>query len=176
MRIIAGQYKRRLLDFPKNDPDLRPTKDMVKEALFSIIGARIAGARFLDLYAGSGAIGLEAVSRGAREAVLVDQDTRFIRSNIKKLGCPNVRVYRSDVPRALKILASRAESFDLIFLDPPYRQGLLAVSACFAILNPAGLLIAETAADRAPELPPNARIQDERCYGSTKILFFEQKI
>jgi 16S rRNA (guanine(966)-N(2))-methyltransferase RsmD len=117
MRIIAGQYRHRLLDFPKNNPALRPTKDMVQEALFSIIGARVDGARFLDLYAGSGSIGLEAASRGAREAVFIDQDTQFIRSNIKKLGCPNVQVYCSDVPRALKILAARAENFDLIFLD-----------------------------------------------------------
>ncbi|MDR2428464.1 MAG: 16S rRNA (guanine(966)-N(2))-methyltransferase RsmD [Candidatus Margulisbacteria bacterium] len=176
MRIIAGQYRHRLLDFPKDDPDLRPTKDMVKEALFSIIGARIANARFLDLYAGVGSIGLEAVSRGAREVVFVDQDTQFIRSNIKKLGCPNVRVYRNDVPRALKILAARQETFDLIFLDPPYQQGLFAVSACFAILKPAGLLIAETAAEQTPELPAAARVTDARRYGSAKILFLEKKI
>jgi 16S rRNA (guanine(966)-N(2))-methyltransferase RsmD len=175
MRIIAGQYKHRLLAFPKNDPDLRPTKDMVKEALFSIIGARVNGARFLDLYAGSGSIGLEAVSRGAREAVFVDQNTQFIRGNIQKLGCLNTRVYHSDVPRALKSLAAKTENFDIIFLDPPYRRGLLAVSACFAILNPAGLLIAETAADYTPELPPEVKIRDERRYGSAKLLFLEKK-
>ncbi|GBR73042.1 16S rRNA (guanine(966)-N(2))-methyltransferase RsmD [Candidatus Termititenax aidoneus] len=174
MRIIAGQYKRRLLDFPKNNPDLRPTKDLVKEALFSIIGARVVGAQFLDLYAGVGSIGLEAVSRGAREVVFIDRDTRYIQANIKKLGCENTRVYRNDVPRALQILAARKENFEIIFLDPPYQQGLLAVSACFAILKPAGLLIAETAAVRTPELPPDARITDERCYGSAKILFLEK--
>jgi 16S rRNA (guanine(966)-N(2))-methyltransferase RsmD len=174
MRIIAGQYRHRLLDFPKDNPELRPTKDMVKEALFSIIGAHVVGAQFLDLYAGVGSIGLEAVSRGAREAVFIDQDTRYIQANIKKLGCANVRVYRNDVPRALKILAARKENFDIIFLDPPYQHGLLAVSACFAILKPAGLLIAETAADRAPELLPDIRIADERRYGSAKILFLEK--
>ncbi|MDR1324167.1 MAG: 16S rRNA (guanine(966)-N(2))-methyltransferase RsmD [Candidatus Margulisbacteria bacterium] len=174
MRVIAGQYRHRLLDFPKNSADVRPTKDMVKEALFSIIGGRVAGAQFLDLYAGVGSIGLEAVSRGAREAVFVDQDTQFIQRNIQKLGCLNVRVYRNDVPRALKILAARKENFEIIFLDPPYQQGLLAVSACFAILKPAGLLIAETAADRAPELPPDVHIADERRYGSAKILFLEK--
>jgi len=174
MRIIAGKYRHRLLDFPKDNPDLRPTKDMVKEALFSIIGARIAGARFLDLYAGVGSIGLEALSRGACEAVFIDRDPRYIYANVQKLGCSGVRIYRNDARRALSVLQKKKEIFDIIFLDPPYRDGLLAVSACFGILRPGGLLIAETDADTAP--PPDARIIDERCYGAARILFLEQKL
>ncbi|GBR76654.1 16S rRNA (guanine(966)-N(2))-methyltransferase RsmD [Candidatus Termititenax persephonae] len=174
MRIIAGQYRHRLLDFPRHNSALRPTKDMVREALFSIIGARIVGARFLDLYAGTGALGLEAISRGAREAVFIDQDLQYARANVQKIGCRNARLYRNDARRALRILQTKQEAFDIIFLDPPYQDGLLAVSACFAILRPAGLLIAETA-DEAARLPPDARIADERRYGSTKILFLERQ-
>ena len=174
MRIIAGKYRHRMLDFPKDNPDLRPTKDMAKEALFSIIGARIKDARFLDLYAGVGSIGLEAVSRGARAAVFVDRDVRYIRANTQKLGCTNIRIYRNDAQRALSILQKKKEVFDIIFLDPPYRDGLFAVSACFGILRSGGLLIVETDTSTVP--PPDAQIADERRYGSTRILFLEQKL
>jgi len=175
MRIIAGKYRRRILDFPKNKPELRPTKDILKEALFSIIGARITDANFLDLYAGIGSIGLEALSRGAREAVFIDQEVQYIQANVKKLGCENVRIYRNSADRALKILAAKKEIFDIIYLDPPYRKDLLEVSLKniyrFAILKKGGLLIAETA--REHKLPPEFVIVDERCYGSSKILFLE---
>ncbi|MDR1997735.1 MAG: 16S rRNA (guanine(966)-N(2))-methyltransferase RsmD [Candidatus Margulisbacteria bacterium] len=174
MRIIAGKYRHRILDFPADRLELRPTKDMVKEAVFSIIGARITGAKFLDLYAGTGSIGLEAVSRGAREAVFIDQDTRYIAANVQKLGCANTRVYRNKTARALAILAAKKELFEIIYLDPPYAGGLFAVLACFAILVPGGLLIAETASKGAPPLPPAVKIADERRYGSTKILFLER--
>ncbi|MDR2431790.1 MAG: 16S rRNA (guanine(966)-N(2))-methyltransferase RsmD [Candidatus Margulisbacteria bacterium] len=176
MRIIAGQYRRRLLDFPRNDPDLRPTKDLLKEALFSIIGARIVNAKFLDLFAGSGSIGLEALSRGAAEAVFIDQNVKYIYANIEKLGCANARVYRNKADRALEILGAKKENFEIIYLDPPYQKDLLAVSlknVCrFGILKKGGLLIAETA--RKCILPPEFKAADERIYGSAKIIFLEQ--
>lgn len=175
MRIIAGKYRHRILDFPKNDPALRPTKDMAKEALFSIIGERIVDAVFLDLYAGVGSIGLEALSRGAREAVFIDQEVKYIYANAKKLGCTNARIYRNKVDRALEILSKKKELFDIIYLDPPYQKNLLEVSLKkiyrFAILKKTGLLIAETA--REHKLPPEFKILDERKYGVTKILFLE---
>ena len=175
MRIIAGKYRHRLLDFPKNEPELRPTKDMLKEALFSIIGARITDAKFLDLYAGVGSIGLEALSRGAREAVFIDREVRYIHANVKKLGCANARIYRNKADRALEILAAKKEIFDIIYLDPPYQKGLLEVSLKniyrFGILKKDGLLIAETAKEH--KLPPEFKLNDERRYGSAKILFLE---
>ena len=126
MRIIAGRFKGRRLDAIKGGT-VRPTSDRVKESIFSILGARVIDANFLDLCAGTGNIGLEALSRGANSATFIDRDYRSIRiieSNLRQCnlnrGGPEVQLIKLDVQRGLTSLAKRKACFDLIYLDPPY--------------------------------------------------------
>ncbi len=125
LRIIAGRWRGRKLDFPAR-PGLRPTPDRVRETLFNWLQPVIPGAHCLDLFAGSGALGWEALSRGAAGVVMVDSDrsvVKNLRDNGKRLGAEGLTVLQG---RALEYLAgSPAGPFDIVFLDPPYRQGLL---------------------------------------------------
>lgn len=154
MRIIAGEFRSRVLAGPKG-METRPTSDRLRETLFNVLAPRIAGARFLDLYAGSGANGLEALSRGAREAVLVEQAApavAAIRGNMAALGVgARARVDQVAVRRWLGN-AARGDMapFDIIFLDPPYDAAeeyagaleLLGGSAA-GLLGPEGLVVVE---------------------------------
>jgi 16S rRNA (guanine966-N2)-methyltransferase len=152
MRVITGKYRGRVLKGPKRQ-GLRPTAERVKEALFNIIGARIEDADFLDLFAGTGGIGIEALSRGAKSVVFVDANPaslKLLHSNLYFIGSKdNLRIIHADAKRALKMLAREQKSFDLIFLDPPFEAGLLeqAVHTIFAVnlLKTTGFLIAEHA-------------------------------
>lgn len=122
LRIVGGEWRRRVLQFPDAE-GLRPTPDRVRETLFNWLGQDLTGMRCLDLFAGSGALGLEAASRGAEKVVLVEQNPRVaeaLLSNIRLLqAADRVELVRQD---ALKFATSTAQTFDLIFLDPPYRQ------------------------------------------------------
>ena len=130
MRIIAGEMRSRKLKAPEG-MDTRPTADRVKEALFSILGSRVYGARVLDLYGGSGALALEAVSRGADSAVVCDLSAKacaVIQENIDTLGCgEKVRLLRMKDTAALSALQKKGDAFDLIFLDPPYRMSTVPI-------------------------------------------------
>jgi len=120
MRIIGGIYKGYEIKMPKG---IRPTSGLVKESIFNIIGNRILGAKVLDLFCGSGAIGLEALSRGAQSATFVEKNKRVVRvlmKNIKKLDCSDVDVISMD---AMKL--SLDSTYDIIFADPPYDMGYL---------------------------------------------------
>jgi len=124
MRIIAGTFRSRPLKSLKKLA-IRPTSDMLRETLFNILGPRVAGARFLDLFAGTGAVGIEAVSRGAELVVLVEKHrpaARLIGENLALLAiAEGARVLATDVLAAIgKLEAERCESFDFVFLDPPY--------------------------------------------------------
>ena len=124
MRIIAGTFRSRHLKSLKKLA-IRPTSDMLRETLFNILGPRVAGARFLDLFAGTGAVGIEAVSRGAELVVLVEKHgaaARLIAENLALLEiAAGARVIAADVLAAIaKLEAERAEAFDVVFLDPPY--------------------------------------------------------
>ena len=127
MRVIAGSARSLPL---KTVPgmNVRPTTDRIKETLFNILSPYIPGARFLDLFSGSGAIGIEALSRGAREAVFIEKDRRAlecIRDNLSFTKLKDkARVIPSDVLRALGSLREEKQPFELIFMDPPYGQGL----------------------------------------------------
>src|SRR5512132_75419 len=127
MRIIAGALKGRRLATPKGDTT-RPTADQVRIALMDTLMPRLPGARFLDLFAGAGGVGLEALSRGAARAVFVEQDAGAVTAlqlNVATLRVKSAtRVLRADAVRALNRLAADGERFDLIFLDPPYDAGL----------------------------------------------------
>lgn len=120
MRIIGGIYKGYEIKMPKG---IRPTSGLVKESIFNIIGNRILGAKVLDLFCGSGAIGLEALSKGAQSTTFVEKNKRVVRvlmKNIKKLGCSDVDVISMD---AMKL--SLDSTYDIIFADPPYDMGYL---------------------------------------------------
>ena len=126
MRVIGGYYRHRKLVYPENDPSIRPTKDRIREAFFSIVGD-LENKTFLDLYAGSGSIGIEAISRGADLSVFVDHSEsalKYVKENIKTLGIEDrSKVILSSDLGALKLLASQGYQFDVIYLDPPYELG-----------------------------------------------------
>ena len=160
MRIIAGKCRGRVLRTPglgSVNAGIRPTADRVKEALFSILGNRIRGAKVLDLYAGTGALGLEALSRGADRAVFVDNGDAalaLLNKNVELCGFSERSIIiRRDLTRGLAFLPGLAPAggFDLIFLDPPYRQGSVALFlnglADLPLLAPDGLVIAEEGAE-----------------------------
>ena len=179
MRIIGGKYKSRVLaEFPGTD--VRPTGDRVKESLFNILSLKIGGARVLDLFCGSGALGLECLSRGAKEAVFNDfssESIRLLEKNMKALGVvkgAEGKVYTLDFSVCLDGLKG---GFDLIFLDPPYRfeYGVPALEkiARRGLLNENGIAVYER--DR----PFEERIDglekyDERRYGRTYLTFFRK--
>ena len=125
LRIVGGEWRRRVLSFPDAE-GLRPTPDRVRETLFNWLGQDLSGLACLDLFAGSGALGLEAASRGAGKVVLVERNPRVadaLDSNIRLLqGAGRVELLRQD---ALKFASSSPRAFDVVFLDPPYRQGWL---------------------------------------------------
>ena len=124
LRIIGGEWRSRKLKFA-DVPGLRPTPDRVRETLFNWLQWHVPGARCLDLFAGSGALGLEALSRGARDVVMVEKHpaaAQALRDNLTLLGARNARLVHDD---ALRYLGRVTVAFDLIFLDPPFRQMLL---------------------------------------------------
>ncbi len=145
MRVITGSARGRRLRTLEGQ-DVRPTPERVKEAVFSIIQFQIEGRRFLDLFAGSGQMGIEALSRGAREVVFVDarkDSIEIIRENLEKTGLgERGRVVSMD---ALAFLSQPNGKFDLAFLDPPYRTGLLAeaLEKTAAVMNPGGAVLCE---------------------------------
>lgn len=156
IRIIAGRCRGRRLQVPPGD-GLRPTPERLRETLFNWLQADLAGARVLDLFAGSGALGLEAWSRGAVALTLVEQDPahlRILRQNAAACGVPPQAVQHAD---ALAWLRGPVQSFDLVFLDPPYGQGLIATSAALLEqgqwLAPQALIYVELEAALAPQLP-----------------------
>lgn len=150
MRIIAGNYKRRKIYAPET-PLVRPTKDRVREAIFSSLGD-ITNTSFLDLYAGSGAFGIEALSRGSKKAIFVDNylpSINSIKENVRNLSIKEEYeiIYKKDID-ALNIFKERNESFDIIFLDPPYEKGRYSEIISFInlnnLLNNNGIIIAES--------------------------------
>ncbi len=128
MRIIAGRYKSRIIEMPKG-VKIRPTKDRIREALFNIIGEQIPGATVLDAFTGSGAFGIEALSRGAGRVVFVDKDRKCvetIRRNLRALDIDikNISIIRMDVFKAFHTLERKKEKFNIILLDPPYYKDM----------------------------------------------------
>ena len=175
MRIIAGLAKGRKLAAPKGC-HTRPTADRVKEAIFSVIAEHLADSRVLDPFAGSGALGLEALSRGAREAVMIENhwsSFRILCQNLQQSALPGGLTYRGD---CRKIIPSQKGQFDLIFLDPPYNQGylrqVLQLLLAGNLLTESSILIIETAA-KEPEdfLLPGFFVDKESIYGDTVIYY-----
>ena len=185
-RVVSGKFRGIILDAPKGD-NTRPTGDKVKEALFSIIQTRIPGGDFVDLFAGTGGIGIEALSRGASSVVLVEkagQACGVIKSNLNKLKLDeddDIILMKSGYDAALESLADEGRKFDIIFMDPPYRMAEKAAAAACEIivrrdlLNDGGILIVE----HSSELPfvtdvmnmtPNRTCR----YGLAMLTFFSK--
>lgn len=174
MRVITGSARgRRLKEL--EGMETRPTTDRVKEGLFSAIQFEIEGRKVLDLFAGTGQLGIECLSRGAASAVFVDRRAdavKLIRENLKLTELTDrARVAAGD---SMEFLKSLKERFDLVFLDPPYAAGLLepaiAQLTAFDILNPHGIIVAEHPADRVlPPVEPPYRVHRTYRYGKIAL-------
>lgn len=181
MRVTGGRLGGRALVAP-DDARVRPTSDKVRQAIFNIlehndfdVGFAIEGVRVADLFAGTGAMGIEALSRGAAFATLIDDDAdsrALIRRNVEALGLTGVtKIWRRDAAA----LGKANDTCDLVFLDPPYRKNLIAPSLASlregGWLSDRALIVAEMAEDET--LPPTDgfTVLDERSYGDTKVLF-----
>jgi 16S rRNA (guanine966-N2)-methyltransferase len=179
MRIIAGEFKGRRLAAVKGR--IRPTSDKVREAIFSILGTVVRQAKVLDLFAGTGALSLEALSRGAADAVLVEENTAalsVLRQNLETLGIEErARVLALPVSGALRKLAAQGTQFNLIFLDPPYGRGLalntLEALQDSGLLQPAASIVAEHShRETLPEQVGRLRLSQCRRYGDTQVAFY----
>jgi 16S rRNA (guanine(966)-N(2))-methyltransferase RsmD len=179
VRIIAGSRKGARIFAPKGR-DTRPTSDRVREAAFNLIGP-VDGARVLDLYAGSGAMGLEALSRGASRVTFVDADREAVRAierNLDKLRLAGAEVVREDAARRAAADAAAGRRYDLVLIDPPYRMletALASLAPSIAsILEPDGIVVVESEARETPELP--LAMRTSRRYGSTRLTVFEAPV
>jgi 16S rRNA (guanine(966)-N(2))-methyltransferase RsmD len=180
VRIIAGELKGRRLTTPRGDRT-RPTADQVRLALMDTLAPRLPEARVLDLFAGAGGVGLEALSRGAAEATFVEQDARAVgalRDNVAALGvAARTRVRRADVLREIPALHAAGERFDVVFLDPPYDTDLVATTLLAlsggGLLLPEGLVIAQHFTKRAPAATIGrlATFRTRR-FGETTLTFY----
>jgi 16S rRNA (guanine966-N2)-methyltransferase len=178
MRIIAGSRKGHRITAPKG-LDTRPTSDRVRENVFNIVAPWVEGARVLDLYAGSGAMGLEALSRGATTVVFVESDreaARAIERNLDKLGLTGARIVRGDAATGLAHEVGAGRKYDLVLADPPYVMTNYDSLANYLprVLADDGLLVLETAARVEPKLPGLAA-RTTRKYGSTRVTVFEHR-
>jgi 16S rRNA (guanine966-N2)-methyltransferase len=157
VRIIGGEWRSRILTFPEME-GLRPTPDRVRETLFNWLGQVMAGKTCLDLFAGSGALGFESSSRGAKQVTLIEQSPKVVaalRDNAEKLRAERVTIQRAD---GLRWLAANAGVYDVIFLDPPFQSGVLdkLLPQLLAHLTPDGCAYVESGAEIAP--PPGMQL------------------
>lgn len=185
MRIIAGKYKAKRLNSPKTDKT-RPTLDRVKEALFSKINFELQDSVVLDLFAGSGALALESISRGAKEAVLCDSSReaiKIIKQNIEKTKTnEKTLILNLDYKKALEDLKNKDIKFDIVFLDPPYQTDFAEEAVKIIIenklLNEDAIIILET--DNKEKVIKNLdteliEIKDIKKYGRVDLLFLNRK-
>ena len=185
MRITGGEFGGRNLKVPKSDA-IRPTQDRVREALFNIIQCEVAGSDFLDLFAGSGAVGLEALSRGAKSVTFVEQDRRHIavlKENVDLLCGPrpstSTSLVTADCYRWLSTYFG--PGFSIGFADPPYALGeekgyaqVLATLAERGVIRPSGLFIAEMTAVQKAEETPGWELLRDRTYGKTRLCIWRR--
>ena len=187
MRITSGKFGGRRLAPPPDDR-VRPTSDKVRQAIFNILrhkdfGAPLEGARVADLFAGTGALGLEALSQGAAFCLFVEdaaESRALIQRNIEAFGLTGVtKIWRRDATRLGAMASGAGGPFDLVFLDPPYRKDLV-LPALAALreggwLKPDTVLVVETAADEAAVEAPGFAAEDARVYGETRVTFLSAR-
>ena len=185
MRVISGECRGKKLETLQGT-NTRPTLDRVKEALFNIIQNKISDANILDLFAGSGSLGIEALSRGARYAVLCDhyfEAIKIIKKNIEATKyIEKSSIINKDYMLALKQISKLDEKFDIVFLDPPYKSdfGTKAINELIKLdlIAEDGIIILETDDEkRKKEIEDNTKIKifDERKYGSVKLIFIRKE-
>ena len=181
MRIVAGKNKGNILKSPK-DLSVRPTSEKVREALFDILGTSVNKTCFLDLFAGTGAVGIEALSRGANKVIFIEKELKcikIIKENLEKTGnSQNAVVYKIDFLSGLRLLAKKNYLLDYIFLDPPYDRGqintsLLEISE-LSILREDGLIIAQHyKKEKVMDNIKKLRLFNQRKYGECFLSFYE---
>lgn len=182
MRVIAGKYRSIKLNALDN-MNTRPTTDKVKESLFNMLDCD--NNSVLDLFAGSGALGIESLSRGASDVTFIDGSKdaiKVIYSNLEKcrIDEKQYEVYRNDFKRAIKILSKKEKKFDMIFLDPPYNKGLIDISLQlieqFNICNDGSIIVCEKSTEEKSSFShKNYQIIKEKQYGITDIVIYEFK-
>ena len=186
MRITGGQFRGRTLVEPP-DQRVRPTSDKVRQAIFNILahhdfetGFRLEGARVIDVFAGTGALGLEALSRGAANALFIDDSAEsraLIRRNVEAMNLTGVaKIWRRDATEMGPLGTGAGGPFELAFLDAPYRKSLTERALMSLVaggwLAPVALAVAETAADEKVEAPGGFKLLDSRSYGETAVHIF----
>lgn len=180
MRVISGQFRGRKLE-KLEGMDIRPTSDRVKESLFNMLGARLFDCAFLDLFAGTGGIGIEAYSRGATQVVFIDESAKSIKvlkTNLEKLQIQEqVEVYNTDYINAINKLASDNRKFDIIFIDPPYLKGyaqnaLVQLADNKVLKEDAIVIIEHDIQDKMPESAGNLNMQRQKKYGNTMLSLY----
>jgi 16S rRNA (guanine966-N2)-methyltransferase len=179
VRVIGGQFKGRRLDSPTGQ-GIRPTPDRVREAMFSILDRRPIRANILDLFAGTGALGIEAMSRGGKVATFIDISSTsitMIRANLDKLGLTECKTFKANSLTALNRLTRSGQTFDIVFLDPPYHKNLVVPT--LQKLNELGLVASGgmVVIDHEPGLRPPSEVgnlmkTDFRRYGDVAISFY----
>jgi 16S rRNA (guanine(966)-N(2))-methyltransferase RsmD len=178
MRITSGKYKSRKITGPKN---IRPTQDKVRKALFDILGY-IEGLSFLELFAGSGAVGLEAISRGIKDLTLVEYNRDCLlalKKNIESLKLTSCSIYPKEADKAIKALYNNARKFDIIFMDPPYYKNLakktLQTLVAYDILTPNGFVIVQHfKKENLPEGLGVLTLFKQHKYGDTLLSFYRK--
>jgi len=181
MRITGGQAKGIPIRAPKG-AHTRPTSDKVRQALFNILGARVSGRRVLDVFAGSGALAIEALSRGASYAVLIERapaSVLAIESNLEKTAQANkAEIIRADFRSGLRRLGGRKDSFNLVFIDPPYEktmfEDLISLFSKHSIISRESIIIVEHFKKvEAPRIIADIPLVQKRIYGQTCLSFFD---
>ena len=178
MRVSTGNLKGRRIKFPKG---IRPTQQKIRKAIFDILGDEVRGSRFLELFAGSGAVGIEALSNGAHEVVFVEssrKSTSILKSNIEYVDMNNYDIMPIDVLKAIGRLRALGKTFDIVFLDPPYfkelaQKTLQKISMC-DILNPLGIIVAEHHKRESLDKQfSDITLFKQRRYGDTCLSFYK---
>lgn len=179
MRIIGGKFKGRALSFPSGSIE-RPTSDFLRETLFNLLGS-LDGKNFLDLYAGSGSVGLEAASRGAREVYFVEKNAKLaavIQRNIDHCGLSgNYFIAAKDVKQGLRDLENKRYKADIVFADPPYNRGFVSevlklLTGCDQILTGEGLIVMQHSVKEMPDVDSRVFcLKDLRKYGENALTF-----
>jgi 16S rRNA (guanine966-N2)-methyltransferase len=181
MRIVGGKFRGRIVFSPKG-MRTRPTSDKVREALFDILGPAVEGTRFLDAFAGTGAVGIEAASRGAGSVVFIENDRealKVLRRNVEEIS-PEARVVAAGAERAVPGLCASGGAFDVAFFDPPYENAAEALAlaerwAGEGLLADGGIFILEHAWKHPPDTTVRSLVlYDERRYGETVLSFFRK--
>lgn len=180
MRVIAGEYRGRRLDRIEG-MEIRPTSDKVKESLFNILGEAVIDCNFLDLFGGTGSIGIEALSRGAKHVVFIDasiKSIKVLKGNLENLNIKDcVEIFHTDYSTAIQKLYKYNKQFDIIFIDPPYSVGMAQSALVDIDRNPilaeSGLIIVEH--DSRDDMPPKVGKLDLyriKQYGNTSLSFY----